>query len=294
MISPWLASPVAPDLLNRAAGGRAAMVKIETIRLRPRARRGGGSAAAADGALTPRLENDADEPELLDMLASGQPPAFASDSRDRIVFWNRGAVELLGRRAEDVLGRRCYEVTRGRDIFGNRFCYANCPVTAALRDGERVRGFELDVTSNGHGRTLAKVTILRIPSVRPDLFTVVHILQPIEESSRLSRALRRLGAVRIEETPPGSPASPPPQLAGADAPALTAREREILGCVAAGLQNKEVAQRLDLSVATVRNHIHNILEKLRVHSKLEAVCLAFRRGWVEDDRPAEVSTRPAV
>ena len=37
---------------------------------------------------------------------------------------------------------------------------------------------------------------------------------------------------------------------------------------------------LDLSLATVRNHIHNILEKLDVHSKLEAVSLAFRQGWV--------------
>jgi hypothetical protein len=35
-------------------------------------------------------------------------------------------------------------------------------------------------------------------------------------------------------------------------------------------------------LATVRNHIHNILDKLQVHSKLEAVSLAFRCGWVSD------------
>jgi DNA-binding NarL/FixJ family response regulator len=50
--------------------------------------------------------------------------------------------------------------------------------------------------------------------------------------------------------------------------------------VAAGLQNKEIAHKLGISLATVRNHIHNILEKLDVHSKLEAVSLAFRQGWV--------------
>jgi hypothetical protein len=43
--------------------------------------------------------------------------------------------------------------------------------------------------------------------------------------------------------------------------------------LAAGLQNKEVAQKLNLSLATVRNHGHNILVKLGVHSKLEAVSL---------------------
>jgi hypothetical protein len=35
-----------------------------------------------------------------------------------------------------------------------------------------------------------------------------------------------------------------------------------------------------LSVATVRNHVHNILDKLGVHSKLEAVSLGFRNGWI--------------
>lgn len=64
------------------------------------------------------------------------------------------------------------------------------------------------------------------------------------------------------------------------APPLTPREIEVLHQVAAGLQNKEVARNLGLSLATVRNHVHNILVKLGVHSKLEAVSLAFRNGWI--------------
>jgi DNA-binding NarL/FixJ family response regulator len=61
---------------------------------------------------------------------------------------------------------------------------------------------------------------------------------------------------------------------------LTSREKEILEWVAAGLPNKEIAAELEISLATVRNHIHSILDKLDVHSKLEAVSLAFRKGWV--------------
>jgi DNA-binding CsgD family transcriptional regulator len=223
--------------------------------------------------------------ELLDLLASGHPAAFAVDSRDRIVFWNSGAAELLGRHPDEVLGLRCFETIGGRDVFGNRFCYANCPVMASLRTGEKVCGFELSLPANGHGPCLTNVTILRVPSVRPDLFTVVHILQPIEASSRLARALHQLGAqplspeehaADLRATLAAFPGGGAPS-----APPLTARETEVLGHVAAGLQNKEIAQQLDLSLATVRNHIHNILEKLEVHSKLEAVSLAFRSGWVK-------------
>ena len=64
------------------------------------------------------------------------------------------------------------------------------------------------------------------------------------------------------------------------APPVTPREAEVLSLMAAGLQNKEIACNLGLSVATVRNHVHNILVKLGVHSKLEAVSLCFRNGWV--------------
>ena len=217
------------------------------------------------------------DPDLLDVLAAGQPPAFAIDSRERIVFWNAGAAEMLGRRADEALGRHCWEVICGRDVFGNRFCYGNCAVAAALRQGEAVRGFELSVPANGHGPLLTQVTILRIPSVRPDLFTVVHILDRIEEKGRLARVLERLGAepqASAAAVPP--PPEPPP---ASPSPPLTPREREILQWVAAGLQNKEIAQKLGLSLATVRNHVHNILDKLGVHSKLEAVSLAFRMGW---------------
>lgn len=51
---------------------------------------------------------------------------------------------------------------------------------------------------------------------------------------------------------------------------LTVREREILRFLDRGLSNKEIAKRLGVEVATVKNHVHNILEKLRVHRRGEA------------------------
>ena len=52
--------------------------------------------------------------------------------------------------------------------------------------------------------------------------------------------------------------------------ALTARELEVAGMVDAGLGNKDIARRLGIEVSTVKNHVHNILDKLQVHRRGEA------------------------
>ena len=63
---------------------------------------------------------------------------------------------------------------------------------------------------------------------------------------------------------------------------LTAREHDVLRLMSQGLDNKTIADRLQLSVATVRGHVQRILEKLGAHSKLEAVVIASRKGLVRD------------
>ena len=50
---------------------------------------------------------------------------------------------------------------------------------------------------------------------------------------------------------------------------MTNREREIIGLIAEGLSNKDIAQRLDIATYTVKSHVHNILEKLALHTRLE-------------------------
>jgi DNA-binding NarL/FixJ family response regulator len=59
---------------------------------------------------------------------------------------------------------------------------------------------------------------------------------------------------------------------------LTEREREILELVAEGLSNAVIAERLVVSVHTVRNHVANISAKLGAHSKLEVLVIAVREG----------------
>lgn len=59
--------------------------------------------------------------------------------------------------------------------------------------------------------------------------------------------------------------------ASAGASALTMRERQVVELIAEGLSNKEIAGRLCIEVATVKNHVHNILEKLEVSRRGDAV-----------------------
>lgn len=57
---------------------------------------------------------------------------------------------------------------------------------------------------------------------------------------------------------------------------LTAREIEVLGCLAAGMSNKQVARRLDISIRTVTVHVSNLLRKTRSASRTEAAPWAVR------------------
>jgi DNA-binding NarL/FixJ family response regulator len=60
---------------------------------------------------------------------------------------------------------------------------------------------------------------------------------------------------------------------------ITDREQEILSLIDEGLSNKQIATRLLIEVATVKNHIHNILEKLGAKRRGEAAALMRRQGF---------------
>lgn len=65
---------------------------------------------------------------------------------------------------------------------------------------------------------------------------------------------------------------------GAD---LTSRETEVLRLLAQGYSNQAIADQLSIRLATVRNHVQSVIEKLEAHSKLEAVSTALRLGLIE-------------
>jgi DNA-binding NarL/FixJ family response regulator len=63
---------------------------------------------------------------------------------------------------------------------------------------------------------------------------------------------------------------------------LTPREREVLRALGAGLDSQAIADRLHISIRTQRNHVARILNKLGVHSQLQAVLFGLRHGVIEE------------
>ncbi|HVA89368.1 MAG TPA: response regulator transcription factor [Chloroflexota bacterium] len=61
---------------------------------------------------------------------------------------------------------------------------------------------------------------------------------------------------------------------------LTAREMEVLDLVAARLSNTEIAERLVITVHTVKNHMKSILSKLHLHNRHQAAAYGVARGWL--------------
>jgi DNA-binding NarL/FixJ family response regulator len=61
---------------------------------------------------------------------------------------------------------------------------------------------------------------------------------------------------------------------------LTSRERQTIDLLAEGLSNKEISTRLNIAVHTVKSHVHNVLEKLALHSRLEVAAFSHSRGHV--------------
>jgi DNA-binding NarL/FixJ family response regulator len=71
------------------------------------------------------------------------------------------------------------------------------------------------------------------------------------------------------------------------APRLTDRELEVLKLVAKGLTNRDIADALYISENTVKNHVRNILEKLHLHSRMEAVIYAVKEKLLDLDETSE-------
>jgi len=103
------------------------------------------------------------------------------------------------------------------------------------------------------------------------------LLDAIREVNRGQASLHPLVARKVLDAvlnPPDRPLTPDP---------LTHREIEVLRLIAEGLENREIAERLVLSDATVRTHVSNILGKLHLASRTQAALYALREGLASLD-----------
>jgi DNA-binding NarL/FixJ family response regulator len=73
---------------------------------------------------------------------------------------------------------------------------------------------------------------------------------------------------------------------------MTKREREVIVPIADGLRNKEIAERLNIAIHTVKSHVHNIMEKLALHSRLEVA--RYTRDAMPHDLEPNRQRVPAI
>lgn len=105
----------------------------------------------------------------------------------------------------------------------------------------------------------------------------------VSKDARLARLIAALtaveqGDVAIETASARVPDAPSRRAVEAPIDRLTPREQQVLGLLALAATGDEIAERLSVSPHTVRTHINNVMHKLGVHSRSEAVALAVRRG----------------
>ncbi len=180
---------------------------------------------------------------------------FAVDAHQRIVVWNKEASRVLGYDGSTALGRPCYQVLAGCDEDGHRFCRESCSVISNAVDGQALPAPRLTARTSSGTKVVLDVSTI-VLSFDEDLHAVIHVCR-VPGPTRPDTAAEDFSHL-----------------------CLTAREEEVLHNLCAGQGTDDIAEALGISVTTVRNHLQRLMNKLGVHTRSEAIALAFRLGLV--------------
>jgi PAS domain S-box-containing protein len=223
-------------------------------------------------------------------LGTTDEALFVSDEEGRIAYWNEGAERLLGHKQLEVLGKPCCSITGGRRA-GRPWCEADCRVRRSMRRGVLPGHVTVEVQASD-GRTVPVNVSFIIFGHRGKEF-LVHLLQDVSRQEQMREALRGVrglvGGRPMRRTwlasapPPRPKPSSPPEgpVVHPDVPdlsRLTRRESEVLRLLSEGLEIETIAAQLGVSPLTARNHIQNVLRKMGLHSRTQAVALALEQG----------------
>lgn len=110
------------------------------------------------------------------------------------------------------------------------------------------------------------------------LATVIHSIR--DGAAWLDPAIARIVLGRFRGVLPHSESLAPQDKKPVDSP-LTEREMEVLSLIVEGLSNPQIAERLFITKATAKAHVHSILQKLCVDDRTQAAVLAMRQGYVQ-------------
>ena len=208
---------------------------------------------------------------------------FAVDRHHHIVLWNQAAKSLLGYSAQEALGRNCHDLIQGRDSHGVLVCSEQCSHFEAAKSLRRLPHENLCARAKNGAAVWINVTTLSVLSQRRKLSTLVHFFRKAGDNTGHLVREKELAGPEAKAAPGSAsqtqPRQPKDERNSQSVP-LTGREQAVLCHLAEGMSTKAIGERLYISPITVKNHVQNILKKLQVHSRVEAIALAFHRRLV--------------
>jgi PAS domain S-box-containing protein len=213
--------------------------------------------------------------DLSELLEGAGDPAFVVNGTGAVIAWNAAAKALFGLSEAQVLGKECWAILDGCDSRGARVCTSHCAVLDIARTHGRVSSFDVRVKTAGGKRKWVTISVL-VARAR-EMHALVHIVHDVNAEKQLQamtkeivKLVQHLDAENIDDGM--EPRAPEPPGA-----TLTTRERTVLKYLDRGMSTADMADELNVSVATIRNHVQHVLEKLGVHTRLEAVAQARSR-----------------
>lgn len=214
--------------------------------------------------------------QFLVLIEGTADAAFAVDSSGRITAWNSAAAQLFGISETEAVGTQCHRLLQCGDDNGI-FAPERCVIERASQHNHPPANFDLRVkTKTGQQWCNLSTLIARDES---GAHHAIHIVRPREMRKRLEQAMsefvRRQGGSDSNGARMFS--SPPVMRINVS---LTSREIEVLKSLARGHTTRAIANQLNISTATVNNHIKHILTKLDVHTRLEAIRYAESLGVI--------------
>lgn len=216
--------------------------------------------------------------DILELVGNADDGVYAVDAAQTIILWNKKAQEILGYTRKEVIGRYCYDLIVGMDADGRAVCRQNCAVMQEARSSGRVPSHYCVMLNKAGESVWLHITHLVVPSAKKELETVIHIFRDVTEFMDAQDLVRRLQSYLTKTALTPDKPQTWETSAKKSVNRLTNREREVLSLLAQGTSAKSVAEQLVISTATARNHVRNILDKLGVHSSLEAVAYAHKNG----------------
>jgi len=215
---------------------------------------------------------------LFEALRDAADGAFVIDENLRIVFWNKTAEAILGYGSENVNGLFCYQLLHGFDEGRHLICRERCQVAKLALRSKPVPNYDIHVTTKQGDNRWLNMSVFTYRMVdKSGKKMIVHLFHDLKHKDVDEKVLNHLVEVvnRYQDVPQKNSDLIIPLLEE-----LTPREREILTLLAKGNGTRDIAELLSISINTVRNHIQHILEKLQVHTRLEAVAIAIKHKLI--------------